>query len=92
MKIKTCISTLRKLQFNRIKDVDELIEITGMVYEDLIYGVFNGENSSRKTFKSVAEGKNWLRVKNNERKNVLIRNDVWPKNRELKGIQGRATA
>ena len=88
MKIKTCISTLRKLQFNRIKDVDELIEITGMVYEDLIYGVFNGENSSRKTFKSVAEGKNWLRVKNNERKNVLIRNDVWPKNRELKGIQG----
>ena len=33
MKIKTCISTLRKLQFNRIKDVDELIEITGMVYE-----------------------------------------------------------
>ena len=42
MKIKTCISTLRKLQFNRIKDVDELIEITGMVYEDLIYGVFNG--------------------------------------------------
>ena len=56
-----------------------------MVYEDLIYGVFNGENSSRKTFKSVAEGKNWLRVKNNERKNVLIRNDVWTKNRELKG-------
>ena len=51
MKIKACISTLRKLQFNRIKDVDELIEITGMVYEDLIYGVFNGENSSRKTFK-----------------------------------------
>ena len=49
MKIKACISTLRKLQFNRIKDVDELIEITGMVYEDLIYGVFNGENSSRKT-------------------------------------------
>ena len=41
MKIKACISTLRKLQFNRIKDVDELIEITGMVYEDLILSLIH---------------------------------------------------
>ena len=39
MKIKACISTLRKLQFNRIKDVDELIEITGMVYEAAFFKV-----------------------------------------------------